>query len=272
MSLTKILTVVFLAGSLFLMYLLYNGIDTVIVEREVIEGKEKQMKERLMLIREAQIVFQEQMGKYTGSWDSLSNFIENGKVPIIQITEKIEPQAYGVEKVTQIFDTLGFIPAKERVFKKSFTMTAPEDGIFQGYNIKVGDKVIKSQKAFTILAGSSSKEQSPKFIENGTIASLADLKPGDPVKKGQILINFWDYKFNPNVDVAKIGEVPYEPGLKLKIFAGKVNKSGLIIDVIEVVDPKPADKSRKEDAENKTRRPLRFGSQLDASTTGNWEN
>lgn len=271
MSLTKILTVVFLSGSLFLMYLLYDGIDSVIVEREVISGKETQLKERLMLIREAEIVFQEQMGRYTANWDSLANFIENGKVPIIQITEKIEPQAYGVEKVTQIFDTLGFIPAKERIFKKNFTMIAPEDGIFQGFSIKVGDKVIKSQKAFTLLAGNPAKEQSPKFIENGTIASLADLKPGDPVKKGQILINFWDNKFNPNIDVSKIGEVPYEPGLKLKIFAGKVNKSGLIVDVIEVVDPKPADRSRKEEAENKTRRPLRFGSQLDASTTGNWE-
>jgi hypothetical protein len=270
MSLTKILTIVLFAGSLYLMYVLYNGIDSVIVEREIIKGKETQMKERLMLIREAEIVFQEQMGRYTSNWDSLANFIETGKVPIIQITEKIEQQAYGAEKVTQIFDTIGFIPAKERIFKKNFTMAAPDDGTFQGFAIKVGDKVIKAQKAFGILVGAPPIKE-PKFIENGTISSLADVKQGDAVKKGDILINFWDYRFNPNVDISKIGEVPYEPGTKLNIFAGKVNKSGLIVDVIEVVDPKPADKSRKEEAENKARRPLRFGSRLDASTTGNWE-
>ena len=269
MSLTKILTAVFLAGSAYLFYFLYNGIDSVIVEQQIIKDKEAQMKERLLLIREAEIVFQEQMGRYTANWDSLASFIENGKVPIIQITEKIEQQAYGVEKVTQVFDTLGFIPAKERIFKKNFTMVAPDDGTFQGYTVKVGDKVIKSQKAFNIMA--NNRLQEPKFIENGTISSLKELNNGDAVKKGDILINFWDYKFKPNVDIAKIGEVPYEPGTKLNIFAGKVNKSGLIVDVIEVVDPKPADKSRKEANENKARRPLRFGSQLDASTTGNWE-
>jgi hypothetical protein len=271
MNLIKVLTAVLFAGSLFLMYYLYNGIDSVIEERAEIDRKEDMMIERLSLIREAEIVFQEQIGRYTANWDSLANFIENGKVPIIQITEKIEQQAYGVEKVTQIRDTLGFIPASEKIFKRQFTMTAPEDGVFQGFNIKEGDRVIKSQKAFGFKINGVGETVEPKFIENGIISQLADVKPGDKVSKGQILINFWDYKFNPNIDVKKIGEVPYEPGLMLNIFAGRVDKSGLMVDVIEVIDPKPADKSRKESNENKTKRPLRFGSRLDAATTGNWE-
>jgi hypothetical protein len=271
MSPMKVLTAVLFAGSLFLMYYLYNGINSVIEERAEIDGKEKMMKERLALIREAEIVFQEQIGRYTSNWDSLADFIENGKVPIIQITEKIEQQAYGVEKVTQIRDTLGFIPAKEKIFKRQFTMVAPDDGEFGGFNIKEGDRVIKSQRAFSFKMTGAKEAVEPKFIENGIIAQLADVKPGDKITKGQILINFWDYRFNPNIDIKKIGEVPYEPGLMLTIFAGKVDKSGIFVDVIEVVDPKPADKSRKETNENKTKRPLRFGSRLDAATTGNWE-
>ena len=271
MNLIKVLTAVLFVGSLYLMYFLYNGIDSVIEERADIERKENMLKERLALIREAEIIFQEQIGRYTANWDSLSDFIENGKVPIIQITEKIEQQAYGVEKVTQIRDTLGFIPAKEKIFKRQFTMTAPDDGIFEGFNVKEGDRVIKAQKAFAYRMNGSDEVSSPKCIENGIISQLADVKPDDKVSKGQILINFWDYKFNPNIDVKKIGEVPYESGLMLNIFAGKVDKSGLKVDVIEVVDPKPVDKSRKESNENKTKRPLRFGSRLDAATTGNWE-
>lgn len=211
------------------------------------------------------------MGRYTASWDTLADFIENGKVPIVQITEKIEQQAYGVEKVTQVRDTLGYIPAKEKIFKRNFTMNAPDDGIFQGFSVAVGDKVIKSQKAFGIIIGTATEVSSPKFIENGTISSLADVKAGDAVKKGQILINFWDYKFNPNVDASKIGEIPYESGKLLNIFVGKVDKNGILVDVIEVVDSNPADKSRKESNENKSKRPLRFGSRFDAATTGNWE-
>jgi hypothetical protein len=269
MNLMKILTAVLLAGSIFLLYYLYDGIESVVAEREEITNKEAQMKARLLLIREAEIVFQAQTGHYTANWDSLADFIEKGEVPIIQITEKIEQQAYGVEKVTQIRDTLGFIPAKEKIFKKNFTMNAADDGIFQSFNVKVGDRVIKNQKAYSIIIGGEVRP--PVFIENGIIASLADLKPGDKVSKGQNMINFWDYQFNPNIDVSKIGEVPYMPGKMINIFVGKIDKSGLKVDVIEVTDPAPADKTRKESNENKSRKPLRFGSRLDASTTGNWE-
>jgi hypothetical protein len=271
MNLIKVLTAVLFAGSLFLMYYLYDGIDSVIETQKEIKAKEAQMIERLGLIREAEMVFQEQMGRYTSNWDSLADFIENGKVPIIQITEKIEQQAYGVEKVTQIRDTIAFVPAKEKIFKRNFTMNAPDDGVFQGYKIAVGDKVIKTQRAFGITFSGSTEVSEPKFIENGTIASLADLKAGDKVSKGQNMINFWDYKFNPNIDVKKIGEIPYEPGKMLIIFVGKVDKSGLMVDVIEVIDSNPVDKSRKESNELKTKRPLRFGSRFDAATTGNWE-
>jgi hypothetical protein len=269
MNLMKSLTAVLLLGSVFLLYYLYYGIESVVEDRKTIAIKEGQMKERLLLIREAEKIFQEQIGHYTSNWDSLADFIEHGEVPIIQITEKIEQQAYGVEKVTQVRDTLGFIPAKEKIFKKNFTMNAAEDGIFQSFNTKVGDRVIKNQKAYSMTIGS--EVRSPVFIENGIIASLADLKPGDKVAKGLNLINFWDNQFNPNIDIKKIGEVPYMPGKMLNIFVGKVDKSGLFVDVIEVVDSAPADNSRKESNENKQRKPLRFGSRFDAATTGNWE-
>ncbi len=269
MNLMKILTAGLLISSIFLMYYLYNGIESVVDERNDIINKEGQMKTRLLLIREAEMIFQEQMGHYTANWDSLADFIENGKVPIVQITEKIEQQAYGVEKVTQVRDTLGFIPAKEKIFKKNYTMNAADDGIFQSFKVKVGDRVIKNQKAYDIII--SGELRPPVFIENGVIASLADLKSGDKVAKGQIMINFWDNQFDPNIDIRKIGEVPYAPGKMIDIFVGKVDKSGLLVDVIEVVDSAPVDKSRKESNDNKQRKPLRFGSRLDAATTGNWE-
>ena len=269
MNLTKILTIVLFAGSAFLAYYLYDGIHSVIVERKLVANKEDQMKDRLMLIREAEIVFQEQMGYYTANWDSLADFIENGKVPIVQITEEIIPQAYGVEKVVQHRDTLGFIPAKEKIFKKNYTMNAADNGVFQGFKIEVGDQVIKNQDAYILMVDGQVRR--PVFIENGIISSLANVKSGDNVTKGQNLINFWEYQFNPNIDLSKIGEVPYLPGKMLNIFVGKVDKSGILVDVIEVVDPAPADRSRKESNENKNRKPLRFGSKLDAATGGNWE-
>ena len=269
MKLTKILTIVLFAASIFLAFRLYRGVQGTIEERESISTKEGAMIERLKLIREAEIVFQEVNGRYTSNWDSLANFIETGKVPIIQRREEITQKAYGQEEVKVFIDTLGFVDAKERIFKEKYTLNAPDNGIFKGFKVKVGDKVITNQRAYTLQVGD--KVQEPPFTEEGIITELAAVNPGDEVKKGQLLISFWDYRFNPNVDISKISEIPYLPGEKLEIFTGKVDKNGVMVQVIEVRDPKPVNNAHKESNEAKNRKPLRFGSRTDVSTSGNWE-
>ncbi len=269
MNLTKILTVVFTAVSLYLGYFLYDSIQSVIDTTETIASTEKAITERLMMIREAEIVFQEQTGRYTASWDTLASFIENGKVPILQRREIITQKAYGGEEVRIETDTLGFLSAKERIFKKNYSIAAADNGVFMGFRVKVGDQVIKNQKAFTLKVGADANEV--PFQEKGIIQSLAAVSVGESIMKGKILINYADYVFNPNVDLKTLGEVPGNPGLKFNIFVGRVDKSGLQVDVIEVIDPKPINPKRKESNEQKARKPLRFGSRLDVSTAGNWE-
>ena len=67
--------------------------------------------------------------------------------------------------------------------------------------------------------------------------------------------------------------LPYVPDSdnQFKIWADKINKSGVMVDVIEVIDPAPVDPTRHEDNEIKNRKPLRFGSRTDVTTAGNWE-
>ncbi|HBK88363.1 MAG TPA: hypothetical protein DDZ56_06910, partial [Cytophagales bacterium] len=113
MNLTKILTVILFGVSLVLGWYLYSGVENVIEERAIIESTETAIIERLRLIREAEVLFQEQNGRYTSSWDTLANFIETGRVPILQRREIIKQKAYGGEEVTIITDTLGFVSAKE---------------------------------------------------------------------------------------------------------------------------------------------------------------
>lgn len=68
------------------------------------------------------------------------------------------------------------------------------------------------------------------------------------------------------------------PGLEAEkkefsMYTAEIFKADLNIwvHVIEVVDPYPMDKSRKEDSENPKRRFLRFGSREEVSLSGNWE-
>ncbi|MBL7870717.1 MAG: hypothetical protein JNM78_03825 [Cyclobacteriaceae bacterium] len=269
MNLTKILTGVLLAASLFLAYLLYQSVQGTIDERAKIETTEEAIVEKLKLIREAEIVFQSVNKRYTSNWDSLANFIRNGQVPIIQRKEQIEQQSYGVEKVTVIIDTLGFISARDRIFKKTYFVNSPDIGTFLGFKVKVGDRVIKNQKTYSLRVGEKVNE--PPMQEEGTVTKLESVKVGSQLKKGQPLMTLTNYVFDPNIDLATLGNVPGKPGLKFDIFVGVVEKGGLKVQVIEVKDPKPVNPIRKESNEAKNRKPLHFGSRYDISTSGNWE-
>jgi hypothetical protein len=264
---SKILTGVLLVLSVGMFVYLYGSVEDVIEKKEAIARQEAAVTDRLKLIREAEIVFLSVHGRYTANWDSLANFINNGRVPIIERREEIKPKPYGGEDVIVHIDTLGFIPAKERIFKKNYTMNASDDGTLVEYKVKVGDKVIKNQKALTLRVMGRPYDQ--PFMENGTIEALA-ANPGDEVKKGQILINYWEHVFDINTDISRIGYKP-NTDLKFDIFVGKVDKAGVMVQVIEVKDPSPDDPKRKESNEQKALKPLRFGSRVDISTAGNWE-
>ena len=272
MNLTKILTVVLLLISLYLAWFLYSGVQSTIDERESISTKEALVIERLSLIREAEVVFQEVNGRYTANWDSLADFIENGKVAIVETREEIKQKAYGEDEITIFRDTLGFVAAKDRIFKKNYTLNAADNGVFMGFKFKVGDHVIKNQKAYFLKVGEKVNE--PPFQDQGLITSVIDVKSGDVLKKGQVLANFWEYVFKPNLDIKKIGLKPTTDGTDGKPFiiqVNKVDKSGIMVQVIEVIDPTPDNPARKESNDSRPRKPLRFGSLNDVSTAGNWE-
>ena len=271
MNLTKILSIVLFVVSLVLAYVLYDSIHSTIEFRESIANTEKQITDKLAVIREAEKAFLEQNGHYTSNWDSLKNFIENGRVPITLRTEKITQLSYGEEKVEVQVDTIGFMPARDRIFKKNYNTNAAADGTFLGFITKVGDYVVKGAPAYRLKAKDREKAEVYTFIEQGTILTLANVKPGDEVKRGQGLISLWDYHLNPNVDISNLGAVPGSEGKMFDIFVGKIDRNGTMVSVIEVKDPAPINPDRKASNEAKIRQPLGFGSRIDVGTAGNWE-
>ncbi|MEO9475803.1 MAG: hypothetical protein ABJG41_09720 [Cyclobacteriaceae bacterium] len=76
----------------------------------------------------------------------------------------------------------------------------------------------------------------------------------------------------PRFHLAELPFVPNsDPKVKFDIWADKIDKSGVTVNVIEVVNPQPVDKSRDPESEIPGRRPLRFGSRTNVTTAGNWE-
>ncbi|HNT51563.1 MAG TPA: hypothetical protein PKK67_13300 [Cyclobacteriaceae bacterium] len=268
MNLTKILTGVLLILSLYLAWLLYRSVAGTIEDRASIATTEAAVIEKLKFIREAEIVFNSVNKRYTSNWDSLANFIRTGQVPIIQRREEIKQLAYGQEEVIVHIDTLGFESARDKIFKKVYTVGASENGVFMGFKVKEGDQVFKNQRTYLIKVGEKVNE--PPLVDKGIVTKLEAVKVGDELKKGQPLIILTDNAFDPSLDLATLANVPGTDA-KFEIFVGTVERGGLKVQVIEVKDPKPVNPIRKESNEAKNRKPLHFGSRIDVSTSGNWE-
>jgi len=268
MTLTRILSIVLFLVAIGLAAYLYSNINSTIEFKENIVNTEKQITDKLAIIREAEKAFLEQYGRYTTNWDSLINFIENGKVPITVRTEKFTQLSYGEEKVEVQIDTVGYMPAKDKIFKKNYAINAPAEGIFMGFIVKPNTYVVKGSNAYRLKVGE--KTDTYRFTEQGNVANLANLKPGDEISRGQNLINLWDYHLNPNIDLKTLGVVPGS-GKPWDIFVGKIDRAGVKVSVIEVKDPSPINPERRASNEAKNRQPLGFGSRVDVSTGGNWE-
>ncbi|MDZ7650584.1 MAG: hypothetical protein U5K54_27485 [Cytophagales bacterium] len=68
-----------------------------------------------------------------------------------------------------------------------------------GFKVKLGDRVIKNQKAYSIKVGEKVNE--PPMQDEGTITKLEPLKVGDELRKGQPADEpMTEYMFDPNTD------------------------------------------------------------------------
>lgn len=74
-----------------------------------------------------------------------------------------------------------------------------------------------------------------------------------------------------NYDFRALKFIPETDNAEFEIFADEITKSGVKVDVIEVRDTAPVNPKRKEDNDGRNRKPLRFGSRTDVTTSGNWE-
>ena len=74
----------------------------------------------------------------------------------------------------------------------------------------------------------------------------------------------------PNLNIERLEFIPGSSGKKFELFADKIEKGNVLVAVVEVKDTAPVDRTRIESNPN-NRKPLRFGSRVDVTTSGNWE-
>ncbi len=193
MSLTKILTFVFLAIAIGIAYYLFDRIKFSIEEEERIATVEAQVIDKLKFIRDAELLYKEANGQYTSDWNKLISFLDTGKLYIVQRREITTLLDYGAEETTIEIDTLDQIPVRDTLFYTP-----------------VYDKF---------------------KIEN-------------------------------------IASIPHS-GKRFNLFADKISRNNVEVDVFEVVDTAPVNPERR--GEESIKGPLRVGSRTEVNTRGNWE-
>ena len=118
MTLSKILSIVFLLGALGLGYKLYLGVDEVVEEEKILNRTEERIIEKLEMLRDAQISYQAANDGYAANWEELKKFIADGNIYLVQRTETTKLLDYGEEVTTVTLDTLGSVNVQDSLFNK----------------------------------------------------------------------------------------------------------------------------------------------------------
>lgn len=191
MNKTRILSIVFFVIALGMAYFLIDRIKFKIDEEDRIARIERNVIERLKMIRDAQVAYQAVNRKYTSNWDDLIRFIEEGKIYITQKKERIIQLEYGADSVVVTIDTLGSVGVKDSLFNE---------------------------------------------------------------------------RRYPNFRLERLPFIPGSDNKKFELYADKIDRGGVKVDVFEAKDVAPVNPKRRQ-RDNA----LRVGSRTEVTTAGNWE-
>ncbi len=268
---TRIFSIITLLIAITLAYLLIDSIKFAIDEEVRITKSEAVVIEKLKLIREAEKAFQEVNSRYTNNWDTLINFINNGKYYITTRSETVIELAYGADSIVVNIDTIDVIPAKEYIFIKNHDVFIADNGDFVEYFVKKGQQIRKGQKLYSMVSVTGKKVNQMSKV-SGVIMSIEKIAANTKITKGDLVLHVREEKFNANTNISRLATIPLtNPPAQFDLFADRIEKNRLMVNVVEVRDTKPVDPKRKEDNEANNLKPLRFGSRTEVTTAGNWE-
>lgn len=269
---TRILSIFFMLVAIALGAYLVLRIKTTIDEAKNIKDSEALIIQKLMLIRDAEKAYQSVYGVYTDNWDTLINFIENGMYPITKRTEYIIELAYGADSSVVEIDTIEIIPVRDYIFEKKHNVYVAADGTFGEYFVTDNQYIVKGSKIYGMTNSITEKYTHQISKEGGRVHDIVEMTKGQPITKGQLLFIMTEELYDPNTDISQLPYIPLsDPPQKFGIYAEKIERNRLMVNVIEVRDIAPKNPQRSEENEINNKKPLRFGSRTEVTTAGNWE-
>lgn len=139
---SNVIKIILAVVIIFLGYLIFSSINKPVKFENALQARGDVIVAKLKDIRTAQNLFRNQNGRYTGSFDTLKAFVQNGKIPEV----KIIPDPNDTTYTRTISDTIGFISIFDSIFAKK---NYPLD--------KLNEIPFSDGDLFSILAGKINK-------------------------------------------------------------------------------------------------------------------
>ncbi len=175
LKLTPIISILLWVIIGYLGYQLYESINAPVRFNKVKEARYRKVIKNLKDIRAAELAYKEINGKFTGSYDSLIQFIDTAQFAITQRRDTVfddveKNRAYGIDKgyfiEEVLIDTLGFVPVKDSLYKGTSRyktmMKIPIEGVEGTIDLKAG----KLDKNGTIYSVFEAKVDKAKLLHD----------------------------------------------------------------------------------------------------------
>lgn len=143
---------------IFLAYLTFNAVYEPIQFNKVKEKRYAKVIKNLKDIRASELAYKEVTGRFTGSWDSLIQFLDTAEFAITQrrdttYLDEEYKKTYGVDQYIEsvVIDTLGFSSVKDSLFKGNTQryktmMNVPIEGVDAKFDLEAGTIEKKDNK------------------------------------------------------------------------------------------------------------------------------
>lgn len=169
----------------------------------------------------------------------------------IKIKEPIEEAKRIAQIESRVIDKLKFIREVQKEYLLQNNKYCGSWDTLQMF-VNGGKKVITQTKEYVITL-SYGADTSIFKVDTLGIYSLRDSV-------------FNSEKF-PGINIDEVSRIPFS-GKQFDLFADKIIKGGVTVDVFEVKDIEPVNPARRKNDNDKA---LKVGSRVDVTTAGNWE-
>ncbi len=136
-----IISLLLLAGSIYLGYLIYKGIDDNIKFDKEKKVRYAKVINHLKIIRDAEKDYLYAKGDYTNDFNKLIQFIENDSIPITQTREvayQVKERGIMVTKEKKVIDTIGFKKVIESYKNKDYKNMMKVPGTDTVFELRTG--------------------------------------------------------------------------------------------------------------------------------------